>query len=506
MSNISKTKRIAKNTTFITIRMIVVMIINLYIVRVVLDALGVEDYGIFNVVAGVITSLSFLSNVLATSTQRFYSMALGEDNNERFKNIFSASINIYIIFSILVLIVGETIGLWFVNNQLVIPETRMIAVNYVYQFSIFSFIFSILQVPFLSAIISHEDVQIYAIINICEWILKLTSATLLFIIPFDKLIVYSGSLFIIPLLVLLAYFFFTRHKYLYCHYVLYREIKLYKELLSFSGWSLYGSVASVGMNQVNTILVNLFFGPLVNTSRAIALQINSALNSFTSNVLLPLRPPMVKSYSEGDYIFLNKIFNLSNKFIYYLLLMICVPLMFEMEIILKLWLNIDDFQTVLFSRLIIIYMFIMSLNNPISIIIQATGHVKEYHTKVEIFTFLCVPATYVLFKIGYPAHTTFITMIIAAILSHITRLICLKKYYKPFSYNEYIYSFILPAILVTVLTSTIVFIIHSYFFNILFRLLLVLSTSFISTAIFAIIFGLTKSEKFFLRGFIIKSK
>jgi len=330
MNNFSKTKRIAKNTTFLSIRMIIVMIINLYCVRLVLNALGVVDYGIYNVVAGVVTTLSFLNNVLASSTQRFYSIAIGEKNKLQFKKIFSASLNIYVVLSIIVLVLGETVGLWFINNQLVIPHARMVAVNYIYQFSILSFIFTILQVPFLSAIISHEDVQIYAIINICEWVLKLASALLLFIIPFDKLILYSFFLFIIPLLVLISYFLISKHKYEECHYASFKEKKIYKDLLSFSGWSLYGSVASVGMNQVNTILVNIFFGPLVNTARAIALQINSALNSFTSNILMPLRPPMIKSFAENDYEYLNKIFNISNKFIYYFLLMLCIPIMFEM--------------------------------------------------------------------------------------------------------------------------------------------------------------------------------
>ena len=198
MSNLSNTKRIARNTTFLSMRMIIVMIINLYLVRVVLNALGVEDYGIYNVVAGIITMLSVLSSVLSTATQRFYSYALGENDFNRFRNIFSASVNIYIVLSIATLVVGETIGLWFVNTQLVIPENRMIAVNYVYQFSILSFISTILQVPYLSAIIAHEDVGIYAIISICEWILKLISALLLYIIPFDRLILHSGFLLSFP--------------------------------------------------------------------------------------------------------------------------------------------------------------------------------------------------------------------------------------------------------------------------------------------------------------------
>ncbi|HHU95639.1 MAG TPA: polysaccharide biosynthesis protein [Petrimonas sp.] len=486
--------------------MIIVVIINLYIVRVVIDALGVEDYGIFNVVAGVITLLSVLSNVLSTATQRFYSISIGEKNKERFSNIFSASINIYFVLSIIILIIGETIGLWFVNTQLVMPEERMVAVNYIYQFSILSFIFTILQVPYLSAIITHEDVGVYAIINICEWMLKLISAFLLYIIPFDRLIIHGAFLFIIPLFVLISYVIISRKKYQECSYKKNTDKKIYKELISFSGWTLFGSLAGVGMNQVNTILVNVFFGPIVNASRAIALQINSALNSFCSNILIPLRPPMIKAYAGKDYEYLNKIFNLSNKFIYYILLMLCVPLMFEMDIILKLWLNVVDPHAILFSRLTLIYMLIMSLNNPISIIIQATGNVKEYHTTVEIFTLLCPLATYIMFNLGYPAHTTYVLMIIAAILSHVVRLIILKKHYNPFSYKQYIIFFLVPSIIITIITSAVDYFIYLNISNDFSRLALITALTILTVIFLVLTIGLSREERNILNSLLIKNK
>ncbi len=471
MNNILNAKRIAKNTTFLSFRMIIVMVINLYIVRVVLIALGVEDYGIYNVVAGIITMLSVLSSVLSTAVQRFYSYALGENDYIRFRNIFSASLTIYIILAIVILVLGETIGLWFVNNKLVIPEHRMEAVNYVYQFSILSFIFTMLHIPYLSAIIAYEDVVIYAIVNICEWILKLITASLLFIIPFDRLILYGGFLFLIPIITLFTYIVICHFKYPQCRYKKDIKKELYKELLSFSGWTFFGSAASVGMYQMNTILVNIFFGPLVNASRAIAIQINTALNTFVSNIIVPIRPPMIKSYADQDYLNLNKMFYLSSKFIYYTLLMVCIPLFFELDVVLNIWLEVEDSQTVLFSQIILIYVLIMSLNNPISIIIQATGNVKEYHTTVEIFTLISVPVTYFLFKLGLPASSTFITMVVAATLSHILRLIILKKFYKPFKYSEYLKSFIIPAIFITIITVIVAFQIHIQISNIYLRII-----------------------------------
>ncbi|MDY5532547.1 oligosaccharide flippase family protein [Butyricimonas virosa] len=505
-TKITKSTRVAKNTILLYIRMMVVMLINLYTVRLVLNALGVEDYGVYNVIAGVIIMLQSVSSVLSTATQRFYSYSIGENRPEYLKNIFSASINIYVLFSFLVIVLGETIGLWFVNTQLVIPTERMIAANYVYQFSIFSFVCTIIQVPYSAVTIAHEDMGIFAVISTLEAVLKLMFAWLLFIIPFDKLIFYGAFLFLIPVLSLILYMVIGHGKYAECHYQKKIERSLYKKMLSFSGWTLFSSLAGTGINQVNTILVNIFFGPVVNAARAIALQINSAMSSFCASFLTAIKPPMIKSYAEGDHVYLNKIFYLSNKFVYYCLLLVCLPLLFEMDTVLELWLKIVDVQTVLFSRLILIYALIMSLNNPISIIIQATGYVKEYSVFVEFFTLLSVPVTYILFKLGYPAYTTFVVMVIVAFAAHIVRLIYLKKYYNLFSYSEYIKLFILPAILITFVVFLLVGVVHFAISNALLRLCLTVLISVVSTTLLTFLIGLSKNEKGMLKALIVGMK
>ena len=506
VDNFLKSKRIAKNSILLYIRMMVVMIINLYTVRVVLQALGAEDYGIFDVVAGVITMLASVSSVLSTATQRYYSISIGENKLERLRNIFSSSINIYLLLSLIVIILGETVGLWFVNTQLVIPDERMNAANWIYQFSIFSFIFSFMQVPYSAAIIANEDMGIFAIISAAESVLKLTAALLISVISLDSLIIYGLGLFLISSLVLISYIMVGYSKYAECRYQKPTEKNLYKQLLSFSGWSLFGSFASVGISQVNTILVNIFFGPLVSAARAISFQFNNAVSSFSSSFLMAVRPQMIKSYAEDSYLYLNKIFYLSNKIIYYGLLMICLPLIFEMNTILFFWLKITDAQTVLFSRLILVYALIMSLNNPISIIIQATGHIKEYHVPVETFTLLCVPGTYILFKLGYPAYYTYIVMIIVAVAAHVVRLICLKKFYKPFRYSEYIKSFIIPAFTITFFASFVVFQFHISIINTSLQLLAVVFLSVASVAIFVILIGLSNAEKNTLKKIVFLNR
>jgi len=486
--------------------MLVVMGINLYAVRFLLNELGVEDYGIYNTIAGVITVLSSISSVLQTATLRFYSYALGKNNFERLQNIFSTSIYIYALLSVIVFIVGETIGLWFVNTQLVIPLDRMNAANWIYQFSIFSFISIIMQIPFSSAVIAHEDMSVFAKISIAESLLKFMAVLLLFVIPLDKLTIYGATLFLIYMLILISYIRIGYVKYAECRYKKSTKKKLFKELLSFSGWSLFGSVASVGMFQVNTILVNIFFGPLINASRAISLQINMALSSFTGSFLMAIRTPMIKSYADESYSYLNKLFSISNKLIYYCLLMVCIPLIIEMENFLLFWLKTTDPNTVLFSRLILVYAVIMALNNPISIIIQATGHIKEYHVPVETFTLTCVPVTYLLFKLGFPAYTTYIVMIIAAVASHIVRLICLKKFYKPFSILEYLSSFLLPAFVITFFSSLLVFLIHKSISDTLYRVAAVCFISCLIVTLFVMLIGLSKSEKDVIKKLIASLK
>jgi O-antigen/teichoic acid export membrane protein len=262
-------------------------------------------------------------------------------------------------------------------------------------------------------------------------------------------------------------------------------------------------MAGVGMSQVTTILINLFFGPLFNAARAISFQFNFALSSLTASFLMALRPQMIKSYAEGSYLYLNKIFNLSNKVIYYGLLIVSLPLFFEMNSVLLFWLNETDYQTVLFSRFILIYTLIMSLNNPISIIIQAIGCVKEYHVSVEIFTLLCVPITYILFKYDFPAYSTYIVMIIAAVASHCIRLICLKKFYIYFKYSEYFKSFLLPALLITFFSSFFLYLLSRSGLNVFFRIPAAFALSFVSVVLLVLVFGLSTAEKLDIKKLLI---
>ena len=486
--------------------MMVVLVINLYMVRIILSSLGVEDYGIFNVVAGVITLLQSLSITLSASTQRFFSYFLGTNESDKLSEVFSTSIKLYAYFCLIVFFIGETVGLWFINSQLVIPAERMVAANVVYQFSILSFLATMIMATYSSAVISHEDMGLYAIVSLTECFLKLLFAYLIVYQPFDRLCFYASTLTIVTIVSLIIYVIYSRNKYPECRsYV--RGNAFTKEMLSFSGWTLFGSLASVCMYQINTILVNIFFGPLVNAARAISMQVNNAINSFASSFLTTVKPPIIKSYAEGNFEQLNVIFSISNKLILYLLGTLSMPLLFEMGNILEWWLNKSDTQTIIFSQLMLIYAVILALNNPISFIIQATGHVKEYNITVEIFTILCMPATYLAFKMGAPAVTTFILMIIAVVCSHVMRLMNLKKYYTAFSFKEYIIGLLLPATIILLLECMLLWFIHNMIDYPLFvKITLMLLSVIVFTFPIIYLWGLNNTEKSIIKKFIRRLK
>lgn len=475
------------------IRMLVVMAINLFAVRYVLCALGQEDYGIYNVVAGLVTMLQSVGLIISTSTQRFFSYAIGEQNYKKLEQIFSASINIYALFSIIFLVVAETLGLWFVNNYLVIPKTRLFEANILYQLSIFTFIITLFHSPFLSAIIAHEKMGVYAKISILDCVLKFIVAVCLSHLCMDRLITYGLCLLIIPVLILIIYIRKTK-QFDECRYRRVKDKQIHKELLTFSGWTLFSSMASIGVNQVQTILINMFFGPIANAARAVSLQIGNAITTFSSSFIVAVRPPMIKSYAENNVKELNKLFSFSNKFILYTLLLISIPIIYEMDTILFLWLGIKDEQTIIFSQLIVVYSIILALNNPLSILVQATGKLKKYSIYVESVTLICPILTYVLFYIGLPAYYAYISMIVSIVIAHVVRILCVKSIYNDLDVQDYIKNFLLRSLIVTLISVIIVGIVHTYISHQYSRLLVVTITCLIIIPISVWMFGLTKTE------------
>lgn len=499
----AKNKRIASNTLLLSLRMLVITIINLYSVRLILKGLGKEDYGLYNAIAGVVTATGFISSVLALSVQRFFSYALGKKDDRRLSEIFSTSLNIVIGFALIIIILLETVGLWFVLNKMTIPANRVYAVILLYEFSIFSFVLSFVQVPYLAAIFSHEDMGIYAIISTIECFLKLFLAFLLGLFLYDHLIIYGVGLLIIALLIFISYYLICTNKYKECIYKRTHNKSLYKEILSFGGWATFGSLASTGMIQGNTILINVFFGPLVNVAFGIAQQISVAFNSLCNNMVIPLRPAMIKAYAEKNYSYLNELFSISNKFLLYALSAIAIPLIFEMDIILKVWLGYSDNDNTLFCQLMVIYVVVLAMHNPITIIIHATGHIKEYHFYTEMLTLLSFPLTWLFYSYGYKAYVTFYIMITQCLIAYCVRLFYFKKVYNSFSVISHIKKFIIRGCIIISIAISCSYYLTNVIANNKLQFLFIWLI--IPTLIFALayLFGISHKEKEVLKQTVL---
>lgn len=388
-------KRIAKNTMLLYFRMILTMLVTLYTSRVVLNTLGVEDFGIYNVVGGVVVMFSFLNSAMSSATQRFLSFELGKNNIKQFTKVFSMSINIHALIAIIILVLAETIGLWFVNTQLVIPTDRMDAANWVYQCSILAFMVTIMSVPYNASIIAHEKMAAFAYISILEVSLKLLIVFMLQWLAFDKLKLYAVLFLLVAVIIRLVYGLYCKYKIEGCRYVWTADKKLFQTLFSYAGWNLWGNMAAVGMDQGVNILLNIFFGPVVNAARGIAYQLSSAVRMFVSNFQMAVNPQIVKRYAVEDITSMHKLIFVSSKASYLLLLFLGLPLAIEANFVLSLWLGDVPEYTVVFVRLVIVIMLIDSLSGSLITAAQATGRIKLYQTLVGGLLLFIVPISYI---------------------------------------------------------------------------------------------------------------
>lgn len=498
----NRSKRIASNTLALFARMLIITFVNLYTVRWVLSGLGTEDYGIFNAVAGVVTASTCVSSVLALSTQRFYSFAMGKGEQERLKEIFSVSLNIVMMIAFVLLVLFELAGPWLVSTQLTIPQERLEAAQWILQFSLFSFIFTLLQIPFIGAVFANENMGYYALISTIDCIVKLLIAYSIGMTGGDNLVYYGAALMLEAFMVMLLYVIIARRKYPECKYTIVKKKILYKELFSFSGWSFYGALAGVGMTQGSTIILNVFFGPIINAAFGIANQIYNAINTLTNSVVIAFRPAMIKAYSSNEKGYLEQLFFASSKAILYLLSMVLIPFIFEAETLLTLWLGECTPTMVLFAQLYAVYTICLALHNPITTIIQATGHIRKYSMYVESMTILCLPVSWLLFKLGMPPYFVFVTMIGLCILAHIIRLLMLQASISDLTVSKYLARLVLPGILIISITTLIVYCVEGLHTNWILQLLLSFAISAVSISILLYVIGISKKERSLIKELV----
>lgn len=433
--NISKTtkmlsennKRIAKNTMMLYFRQILILLISLYTVRVVLDVLGIEDYGIYSVVGGVVALLSFLSGTMASATQRFFSFAMGQDDTEKLKKTFSVNLIIYTIIAIVAVVLLETVGLWFVKEQLSIPPERFDSVILLYHFSVLTFIATILITPFMAIIIAHEDMQIYAYVSIVESVLKLGVVFLLMAFPWDKLELYGMLVFAVSVINSVIYISICIKKYSECQFqILYWDKKLMREIIGFTGWTFFGQISTVVRNQGVTILLNQVFNPGIVAARAIATNIVGKINMFSNSFNVGLYPPIIKTYAANDKKeMFSLIFN-GSKITFFLMWVFALPFFLEMDIILQLWLKNPPPEAVLFTRLALVEVLINSISLPIGTAARAPGKMKIYEFTLGIFQFSILLFSWIVLKMGGEAYSVFVVAIVINIVMFVVRLFLVR--------------------------------------------------------------------------------
>ena len=369
----NKSKTIARNTAMLYIRMLFSMFVSLYTSRIVLEILGVEDYGIYNIVGGVVTIFSFINSSMSSATQRYLSFELGKEDLERLNKVFSSALSIHVLTGILIIILGETFGMYFLLNYLNIPADRLDIAIIVFQFSLFSTFLSIVQVPYNASIMANEKMDIFAYVSIAEVLLRLLMVIMLSFIDVDKLMLYSILIFSVILTTTSYLKYYCIRNFKECSFAFVRDKVLYKELLSYSGWSLFGNIAAVSMSQGINILLNVFFSPAVNAARAISYQVSGAIQSFASNFQAAANPQIIKSYANNDNNYMLTLIFASSRITFYLLFLLALPILIETNFILQLWLKKVPDYTVIFTFLIIINSLIDSISGPLRVANQATG-------------------------------------------------------------------------------------------------------------------------------------
>lgn len=419
--------RVARNTLVLYFRQILIMAVSLYTVRVVLNVLGAEDYGIYNVVAGVITMFGFLSGAMATASQRYFSFDIGKGDVEHLKKTFAVTFQIYVLLALVIVLVAESLGLWFVNTKLVIPEARLTAANWIFQAAIVSFLLTLITTPYMASIIAHENMNVYAYASIVEVALKLGIVFLLRVLPYDKLILYGLLLAAVALVNTSIYRFYCRLHYAECKVLFVRDAALFREIISYSGWNLFGAAVGVVKNQLVNIALNLYFGVIVNAARGIAMQINSAVTSFSSNFSVAVNPQIIKTYAAGKKSEMLEFAFRTMRFTYLLLLWLSVPIVFEMKAVLVFWLKEPPLYTVLFTQLTLIDALVNSVSYTLGTAIQASGKIKAYQAVVGTLLLLNFPIALVLLCNGFDAVFVFYEAIAISILALILRLGFMRK-------------------------------------------------------------------------------
>lgn len=496
----SDNRRIAKNTLILYVRTIFVMVVSLYTSRITLQALGIEDYGIYNIVGGVVSMFSLITNALSSAISRYLTFEIGRDDQIKLSRVFSMSINILLLLSVVVLLLGETIGLWFLNNQLNIPADRMVAANWVYQCSIATFILSVLSVPYNALIVAHERMGVYAYVSIFEVCVKLLVAYILLVYIGDKLIMFALLLAGSSLLVRVFYGTYCGRYFPEAKYRKVKDNALAKNMTSFAGLSFFVQVVSVLNSAGLNVLINIFFGVAMNAARGVAGQVEAAVTRFVNDYMTALNPQITKSYAQGDMQGMYNLVIRGAKFSSYLFLILSLPIIIEADYILHLWLVEVPEHTVEFIRLSIIATMMVTIGNTGYTACMATGNIKRYSLWISSTGGLVFPVSYIALRLGAPVESIYYVMILVFLLVDIVRLRIMKILIE-FPVRRFFVEVFGRLVLIFVFSFILPYIIHVNMTMTFLRLIVVTIISVIGTCASIFLLGLCPEEKNVLRKF-----
>lgn len=503
LDNSEQTHQIAKNTVILYVRMICTMLITLYSSRVVLQALGVEDFGLFNVVGGVVALLSFLRTSLTSSTQRFISFELGRNDSVQLKRVFNMSLITHMLISLIIVILSETVGLWFLNTHINIPVGREVAANWIFQFSIISLCVSTITVPYNADVISHEKMSFYALVSILEAIVKLLLAYLLFLSQYDRLIVYGGLMMLVNFIDLCLYYFYCRKNFVETKFMWFVDKQLFTKIFSFSGWTIVGQLAVVGANQGTTILINMFHSIVANAAMGIAQQVNNAISGLTANFQTAFQPQLTKSYAAKDYDYMNNLISKTSKISYFLLFLASLPIVINIDWILSVWLGDNvPLYTNQFCVLYLLASLFNALSAPLWISVYATGRIKNYQIAVSAIFFSDIIIVYLIFH--FYDTSPVVAMLVKAVINMIivfVRIVFSSMEVPGFSAKNYLKKTISPILVVSGISIGMVLII--YFLQMgTYAKLIISIPIFLISCLLSFKIGLTNLEQMYVIEYI----
>lgn len=502
--NSKDNKRLAKNTLFLYFRMFITLVVGLYTSRVVLNVLGVTDYGIYNVLGGIVAIFATLNSAMASTSSRYITYYLGRGDDNKLKQIFSTVSFVHLSIASIVILACETIGLWFFYHHMAIPADRVNVAFWLLQFSFAASFLSMINIPYTGLIIAHENMNIYAYISIFDVVMKLLIVFLIQITPVDKLLSFGFLILLVQIMDFLIYRCYCVRKYVESHLMLFFDMSLFKELASYFGWSIFGNLAMVFNTQGINLLLNVFFGPAVNAARGVAVQVQNIINQFVGNFQVALNPQIVKTYANKEMERMHQLMFASAKYGFLLLFLLSLPVMIEAKYILQLWLGIVPDHTVNFLRIILVSCMVNSLANSSTVAAGATGKIKAYSIAVGGTVLLPLPIAYIMLKVVLFPEVVFCVVLTFEVLALYLRLLFMKKMVS-MSVKKYVCQVIFPALAVVVCSLIPPMLLHIYLPQSLINVIVVIILCFVMTLCSIYLVGLKKNEKIFIVK-VVKNK